>query len=107
MLRVFSVLGVAVAAFWFAIMLQFLFSMRLGWLPLRGELSDAIRPPARVTGFLLLDCLIGRAVGRLRATLWPPGPAGVHALGVGGLASIVRFTRAGVLETLAERFCVL
>jgi peptide/nickel transport system permease protein len=37
LLRVFSVLGIAVAAFWFAIMLQLFFAMDLGWLPLRGD----------------------------------------------------------------------
>ena len=57
-LRILSVLGVAVAAFWVAIMLQLLFAMQLGWLPLRGELSDGILPPVRMTGFLLLDSLL-------------------------------------------------
>src|SRR5258708_37135735 len=57
-LRVFSVLGIAVAAFWFAIMLQLLFAMDLGWLPLRGELTATMARPERVTGFLLVDSLI-------------------------------------------------
>jgi peptide/nickel transport system permease protein len=103
LLRVVSVLGVAMAAFWFAIMLQMLFSMQLGWLPLRGELSEAIPPPARLTGFLLLDSLL---TGRFDAF----ADAGLHlvlpavTLAFGGLASIVRFTRAGVLDTLQQDF---
>lgn len=102
-LRVFSVLGVAVAAFWFAIMLQLLFAMQLGWLPLRGELAEAIPRPAKVTGFLLLDSLIA---GRLDAF----GDALRHlvlpafTLALGGLATIVRFTRAGVLDTLQQDY---
>ncbi len=103
LLRVFSVLGIAVAAFWFAIMLQLLFSMQLGWLPLRGELDVSIARPTRVTGFLLLDCLIA---GRLDAF----ADAARHlvlpavTLSLGGLATIVRFTRAGVLDTLQHDF---
>jgi peptide/nickel transport system permease protein len=103
LLRVFSVLGVAVAAFWLAIMLQLLFSMQLGWLPLRGELAEAIRPPAHVTGSILLDSVIdGRwdaFADALRHLVLP-----AVTLAFGGLASIVRFTRAGVLDTLQNDF---
>ena len=35
--KVHGIPGIAVAAFWFAIMLQLLFSMQLDWLPLRGR----------------------------------------------------------------------
>lgn len=102
-LRVFSVLGVAVAAFWFAIMLQLLFSMQLGWLPLRGELTEAIPRPVKVTGFLLLDSLIaGRFDAFGNALLHLVLPAVTLALG--GLATIVRFTRAGVLDALQSNF---
>lgn len=103
LLRIFSVLGIAVAAFWLAIMLQLLFSMQLGWLPLRGELSEAIRPPATITGSVLLDSVLqGRwdALGDgLRHMVLP-----AITLAFGGLASIVRFTRAGVLDTLQHDF---
>jgi len=103
LLRVFSVLGVAVAAFWLAIMLQLLFAMQLDWLPLRGELTEAIRPPNRVTGSILLDSVIGGRpdafVDALRHLVLP-----AVTLAFGGLASIVRFTRAGVLETLQNDF---
>ena len=102
-LRMVSVLGVAVAAFWVAIMLQLLFAMELGWLPLRGELSVAISPPVRITGFLLIDSLLtGRfdALSDGLAHLVLPAVT----LALGGMASIVRFTRAGVLDTLQQDF---
>jgi peptide/nickel transport system permease protein len=102
-LRIFSVLGVAVAAFWFAIMLQLVFSMKLGWLPVRGELSDGIVPPAHITGSLVLDSLMqGRwdALGdALRHLVLP-----AVTLAFGGMAGIARFTRAGVLDTLQNDF---
>jgi peptide/nickel transport system permease protein len=44
-LRILSVTGIAVAAFWFAITLQLIFAMDLEWLPLRGELSSGLVPP--------------------------------------------------------------
>ena len=47
MLRIFSVMGIALAAFWVAIMLQLLFSMQLGWLPLRGDLTSTLARPER------------------------------------------------------------
>jgi peptide/nickel transport system permease protein len=103
LLRVFSVLGIAVAAFWFAIMLQLFFAMDLGWLPLRGDLTSTMTRPPRVTGFLSLDALLaGRwdvYVDHLRHLVLP-----AVTLSLGGLATIVRFTRAGVLDTLQQDF---
>lgn len=102
-LRVLSVLGVAVATFWFAIMLQLLFSMQLHWLPLRGQLADSVPRPVNITGFLLLDSLLGRrwdAFGDALAHLVLPAVT----LAFGGLSGIARFTRAGVLDTLQNDF---
>ena len=102
-LRVLSVTGIAVAAFWFAITLQLVFAMNLEWLPLRGELSSGIVPPAAVTGSLILDALIaGRGdvvIDALRHLVLP-----AVTLSVGALATILRFTRAGVLETMQKDF---
>lgn len=102
-LRIVSVLGVAVAAFWFAIMLQLLFSMRLGWLPLRGELSDGIPVPARLTGFLLLDSVLTWRWDAFGDALWHLVLPAV-TLAFGGMAGIARFTRAGVLDTLQNDY---
>jgi peptide/nickel transport system permease protein len=103
LLRVISITGVAVAAFWFAIMLQLLFAMQLEWLPLRGRLGDGIVAPPDLTGSLILDSLIA---GRWDA-LWDASrhlvlPA--VTLSLGGLATITRFTRAGVIETMQKDF---
>src|SRR5580700_8131521 len=103
LLRVISITGVAVAAFWFAIMLQLLFAMQLEWLPLRGRLGDGIVPSPDLTGSLILDSLLA---GRwdvlwdaLRHLVLP-----VVTLSLGGLATITRFTRAGVIETMQKDF---
>lgn len=103
LLRVFSVLGIALAAFWVAIMLQLLFAMDLGWLPLREQLGSTVVRPPRLTGFMLLDCLLARRwdalADALRHLVLP-----AVTLSLGGLATIVRFTRSGVIDTLQHDF---
>src|SRR6185369_13763869 len=54
--RVLSVAGLAMAAFWLAMLLQFLFSMKLGTAPLNGRVDGF--GPTPVTGFLLIDSLL-------------------------------------------------
>ena len=105
LLRVFSIGGVAIASFWFAIELQLLFSMELEWLPLRGRLSSGLKAPPILTGFILPDSLLtGRFdafVDALRHLILP-----AVTLSLGGIGTISRFTRAGVLETLQKDFVV-
>jgi peptide/nickel transport system permease protein len=102
-LRLFSITGVAIAAFWFAIMLQLLFSMQLDWLPLRGRTGSGMMLPPEITGSLLIDSLIAR---RFDAFLDGLGHLIMPALtlSLGALATIARFTRAGVLETMQKDF---
>jgi peptide/nickel transport system permease protein len=102
-LRVFTVGGIAIASFWFAIMLQLLFAMQLDVLPLRGRLSPIVDAPPHLTGLYLIDSLVtgtwttfGNAVRHLVL------PA--VTLSFGALATITRFTRSGVLETLQKEY---
>lgn len=103
LLRIFSVMGIALAAFWVAIMLQLLFSMQLGWLPLRGDLTSTLPRPEPVTGFLVIDCLIAGRWDALADALKHLALPAI-TLSLGGLATIVRFTRAGVLDTMQQDF---
>ena len=102
-LRVFSVMGIAVAAFWFAIMLQLVFAMDLAWLPLRGDLAPTLSRPPVITHFLVVDAVIA---GRWDVVADALGHLVLPAvtLSLGGLATIVRFTRAGMLDTLQQDF---
>ena len=101
--RFLTVGGLAVASFWFAILLQLGFSMDLDLLPLSGEIDAAVRPPPTVTGFLVLDCLVA---GRWDA-LWD---ALTHlvlpavTLAMAPTATIARFVRSGMLETLQKDY---
>lgn len=101
--RIVTVGGLAVASFWFAIILQSLFAMELGILPLHGRLEVGVDPPPFVTGFYLLDGLLTLRFGTfLSAVEHLVMPA--FTLSLGGLATIARFTRAGVLDTMQKDF---
>jgi peptide/nickel transport system permease protein len=102
-LRLASVAGVAMATFWLAIMLQMLFAMRLGWLPLRGRISDGLAPPTGPTGLLLVDSLL-HGDPRVFADALAHIALPAVTLALGGMATIARFTRAGVLDTLGRDF---
>ena len=103
LLRVLAIGGIAMATFWLAIMLQMLFAMRLGWLPLRGRVSDGMAVPGGPTGMLLLDSLLhSQPAVFVDALAHIALPAATLALG--GIATIARFTRAGVLDTLGRDF---
>lgn len=102
-LRVFSVGGIAIASFWLALMLQLVFSMELDLLPLRGRLSITGDTPSDITGAYLIDALLD---GRL--DIFDDALAHIvlpaATLAFGSLATIVRFARSGVLETLQKDF---
>jgi peptide/nickel transport system permease protein len=100
-LRVVTVAGLAVASFWLGLLLQILFAMELGWLPLQGRISGF--PPPSVTGFYTIDALIAGDFSRLRDVLAHLALPTL-TLAFPALATVVRFTRAGVLETLQKGF---
>lgn len=101
--RLVTISGLAIASFWLAIVLQLWLVMELDWLPLGGRLDPAITPPPVVTGLLVLDAAIafdGRALGDALAHLVLPAVT----LAFPAMATIVRFTRVGMLETLNKPF---
>ncbi len=100
-LRIASVAGLAIASFWLALILQLLFAMKLGVLPLQGRISGF--PPRPVTGFMTIDALIAGRPDRLWSALAHLALPAI-TLAVPALATIVRFTRAGVLDTLGRPF---
>lgn len=100
-LRVVTIAGLAIASFWFAILLQLLFSMRLGWTPLHGRIEGW--GPEQITGFYTIDALILQdheiLLDALQHMILP-----VVTLAVPATATIVRFTRAGVLNALQSNY---
>lgn len=101
MLRILSVSGLAVAAFWLAVELQMFFSTKLGWTPLNGRISGF--GPDRITGFLLIDSLLTGDWESFRSALHHLIlPAATLALPAA--ATLLRFTRAGVLEVVNSNY---
>jgi len=103
--RIFSISGVALPAFWFGILLQLLFAVELGWLPVSGRLPLVTRPPEPITHLLLVDSLLH---GQF-ATFWTALkhillPAVV--LSFPCLASILRVNRAEMIEVLQSDYIV-
>jgi peptide/nickel transport system permease protein len=102
-LRFFTVGGVAIASFWFAIMLQLLFAMQLDLLPLRGRLGAIMDAPRHLTGLYLVDSLLTGRLDIFANALWHLLLPAV-TLSFGSIATITRFTRSGVLETLQKEY---
>jgi len=100
-LRAFTVAGLAVASFWLALLLQLSFAMDLRWFPLQSRITGF--PPPAHTGFYVVDALLEGNVARLGDVLAHLALPAL-TLALPALATIVRFTRAGVLETLQRSF---
>ena len=100
-LRIITIAGLAMASFWFAIILQLTFAMRLGLTPLAGRVDGL--GPEPITGFYLVDALIRQDpeifLDALNHMILP-----VTTLALPATATIVRFTRAGVLNALASNY---
>jgi peptide/nickel transport system permease protein len=101
MLRIFTVSGLAIASFWLAILLQLLFAMKLGWTPLQGRVDGW--GPDVVTGFFLVDAVLmgdREVLGNVVSHLILP----VLTLSFPAMATIVRFTRAGVINAINSNY---
>ena len=97
-----SLIGVSIPVFFLAIMLKYVFGVRLGWLPTVGR-QDVLIDAEHPTNFYVLD---GVVTGNWRAA-WD---AAKHlilpaiALGCIPLAIISRVTRASVLDVQNEDY---
>ena len=83
-----SFIGLATPSFWFALMLVYVFSFQLGWLPASG-LQDL---RAGYTGF-------DGVIDRIRHLILP-----VAVLSLVSVASLTRYVRASMLDVLAQDY---
>ncbi|MFC2105322.1 ABC transporter permease [Candidatus Bipolaricaulota bacterium] len=104
--RFFSVGGVALPQFWFAMILQLTFGVVLGLLPLAGRMDMRLafaNPISTRTGFFLLDALIsGNWVALKDSALHLILPALTLAAYPIGMSA--RLTRAKMIEVLNEDY---
>ena len=98
-IRLVTIAGLATAAFWLAILLQLLFSMELNLLPVQGRIDGW--GPDPITGFYTVDAILRgdwATLGDALRYLTLP----TLTLAIPATATIVRFTRAGVLNVMSS-----
>ncbi|OPZ77653.1 MAG: putative D,D-dipeptide transport system permease protein DdpB [Actinobacteria bacterium ADurb.Bin444] len=101
--RAGSLLGVSVPGFWLGLIVLYIFYFRLGWFPGPGQLSANLDVPARVTGFMTIDCLVAKRWDLFLNALWHLVlPASVLASFSAGL--IARTSRSSLLEVMQQDY---
>ncbi|MFC5972966.1 ABC transporter permease [Halomarina salina] len=95
--RIVALFGVSMPRFWVAIVLQMIFVVTLGLLPLSGRLSDGVAPPPAVTHLYLVDSLLagqfGTFVDAAKHLVLP-----AFALGLATLAQVMRLIRSDMID---------
>jgi len=101
--RLISISGLGLPAFWLALMLQLLFVLKLDLLPGGGRIDMIVHAPTSITRLFLIDSLLtGNWVAFKSALQHIILPA--LSLSFPALASIIRISRADVLDTLRQDF---
>jgi peptide/nickel transport system permease protein len=97
-----SLFGISIPIFFLALILKYIFAVRLGWLPTVGQISVLINIK-HPTNFYLLDALLAGNLGAfwdvVKHLILP-----AVALGSIPLAIITRITRAAVLDVQNEDY---
>ena len=101
--RFVSISGLALPVFWLALMVQFLFFGKLGWLPDGQRLPIGVDPPKKITSLYTIDALLtGNWHVLWIATQHLIMPVAV--LAYGSLAVVTRMVRGGMLEVLNQDY---
>ena len=106
LVRVVSIAGVSMPAFWLALLLQLFFFLWLGWLPLGGRVGLAVSftdPITPITGFDLVDAALTLNWVAWRDAAWHAVLPTV-VLATFPYSLVVRMTRASMLEVLSETY---
>jgi peptide/nickel transport system permease protein len=97
-----SLIGISIPIFFLAILLKYVFAVRLGWLPTVGRASVLIEFE-HPTGFYVLDAILAGDMAALWDVLKHLVLPAI-ALGTIPLAIIARITRAAVLDVQNEDY---
>jgi peptide/nickel transport system permease protein len=96
--RTFAILGLSIPWFWIAIMLIYVFSVQLRWMPVGGRIGIGVDYET-ITNFILLDqILTGNWAGFVSALKHITLPA--VAIGLTSAGFVARMTRSSMLEVL-------
>ncbi|TCQ17247.1 ABC transporter permease [Rhizobium sp. PP-CC-3G-465] len=101
--RVIALLGSSLPVFWSGLILLYVFSVKLGWLPGPGRLDARSTPPSGITGFYTIDSLLaGNGQLFLESLHHLILPAVVLAWSVVGV--IARLVRSSLLDVLGQDY---
>ncbi|MFT4307289.1 MAG: ABC transporter permease [Microbacterium sp.] len=102
-LNALSIIGAGMPAFWIALVLQLFLASGTGWLPISGTLDYSSYGLQRITGFTVLDSILGGntyALGDAISHLVLP----VTVLVLSQLGVAMRLTRSTVAEQLTRPY---
>ncbi|WP_342359646.1 ABC transporter permease [Terrarubrum flagellatum] len=95
--------AISMPRFFLGLLLQLLFAMWLGWLPLSGRFPLIEEPPPLLTGFLTIDSIAAGDWNALSLSLMHLAlPA--FAMSLSPLAAITRMMRASTIEVLQQDY---
>ncbi len=101
--RLFALIGSSIPVFWSGLILLFVFSVVLAWLPGPGRLDPRTPAPPFVTGMFTIDSLLARDLGTfvdaLDHLLLPAFVLGWAVMGI-----ISRLVRASMLDVLGQEY---
>lgn len=101
--RLFALVGASAPVFWSGLLVLFIFSVQLGWLPGPGRIDTRAVAPTFVTGFYTVDALLaGDWAGFRSVLLHLVLPASVLGWTVTGIVS--RMVRASMLDVLSQEY---
>lgn len=101
-IRALTTLGYSIPLFFLGLVLQYIFGIALGILPISGAIDAALRPP-RVTGMVLVDSFLAGDMAAVRSALrhlmlpW-------FTMGVWSGSILAQLGRASLIEILSENF---
>ncbi len=102
--RIFHIGSFAIPLFWLGLMLQVIFAVKLGWLPVASRLGGRIAFTFQsITGFYLLDSLLGgntKVIADVAKHLVLPA----ITLGFAQAGLLGRMSRASMLEVLDQDY---
>ena len=101
--RVVSLGAISMPRFFLGLILQLVFAMALGWLPLGGRFPIIEEPPPAITGFLTVDALASGQFGAFWIALQHLAMPAI-AMSLSPLATITRMMRASTIEVLQQDY---
>lgn len=100
--RIYSIVIYALPVFWLGLMLQLIFGVRLGWLPVYGRTGTRMAPET-ISGLFVLDSILtgnlASLISAIKHLILPSLTLGLYLSGI-----FTRLTRGNMLDVLQQDF---